>query len=68
MSFQAPEEVAGRDTEERSGGQGRREGLAELIGFVEPRLEMMQYGKWSEQYLAIASGQVQVAARYLGEC
>ena len=47
------------------GAKGRREGLGKLIRFVEPRLEMMQYGKWSEQDLAIASGQAEGAARYL---
>lgn len=47
------------------GTKGRRKALASLIGYVEPRLEMMRYGEWVKQDLVIASGQVEGAVRHL---
>ena len=47
------------------GTKGRRTALASLIGYLQPRLEMMRYGEWIEKDLVIASGQVEGAVRYL---
>lgn len=47
------------------GTKGRRQALASLIGYLQPRLEMMRYGEWIEQDLVIASGQVEGAVRHL---
>ena len=47
------------------GTKGRRQALARVINYLEPRLEMMRYGKWLEQDLVIASGQVEGAVRHL---
>lgn len=47
------------------GTQGRRAALETLIGYMEPRLEMMHYGDWRAQDLVIASGQVEGAVRHL---
>jgi hypothetical protein len=47
------------------GTKGRRQALASLIGYLEPRLDMMRYGEWLEQDLVIASGQVEGAVRHL---
>lgn len=47
------------------GTKGRRTALASLIGYLQPRLEMMRYGTWIEQDLVIASGQVEGAVRHL---
>ena len=47
------------------GTKGRRTALLKQIGYLQPRLEMMRYGKWIEQDLVIASGQVEGAVRYL---
>lgn len=47
------------------GTKGRRKTLETLIGYLQPRLEMMRYGEWLEQDLVIASGQVEGAVRHL---
>jgi hypothetical protein len=47
------------------GTKGRRTALASLLGYLQPRLEMMRYGEWIEKDLVIASGQVEGAVRYL---
>ncbi len=47
------------------GTKGRRAALASLIGYLQPRLEMMRYGEWIDQDLVIASGQVEGAVRHL---
>jgi len=47
------------------GTKGRREALATLIGYLQPRLEMMRYGEWIQKDLVIASGQVEGAVRHL---
>ena len=47
------------------GTKGRREALAEQIGYLEKRLDMMHYGKWLEQDLVIASGQAEGTVRHL---
>jgi hypothetical protein len=47
------------------GTKGRRRALARLIGYLQPRLDMMRYGEWLEQDLVIASGQVEGAVRHL---
>jgi len=47
------------------GTKGRRKALAGLIGYLQPRLEMMRYGEWLEQDLVIATGQVEGAVRHL---
>jgi hypothetical protein len=47
------------------GTKGRREALRKLIGYLEPRLEMMRYREWIEQDLVIASGQVEGAVRHV---
>lgn len=47
------------------GTKGRRQALTSLIGYMEPRLDMMDYGHWLEQDLVIASGQVEGTVRHL---
>lgn len=47
------------------GTKGRRKALSGLIGYLQPRLDMMRYGEWIAQDLVIASGQVEGAVRYL---
>jgi hypothetical protein len=47
------------------GTKGRRAALAEQIGYLERRKEMMQYDRWLAQDLVIASGQVEGAVRHL---
>ena len=47
------------------GNKGRRDALNSLIGYIEPRADMMQYGKWSKQDLVIATGQVEGTVRQL---
>ncbi len=47
------------------GTKGRRTALASLIGYLQPRLDMMRYGEWLEKDLVIASGQVEGAVRHL---
>lgn len=47
------------------GTKGRRQALTTLIGYVQPRLQMMRYGEWLDQDLVIGSGQVEGAVRHL---
>ncbi len=47
------------------GTLAKRKGLAKVIGYVEPRVSMMNYGQWREQDLVIASGQVEGAVRHV---
>jgi hypothetical protein len=47
------------------GTKGRRLALASVLGYMQPRLEMMRYGEWIAKDLVIASGQVEGAVRYL---
>lgn len=47
------------------GTKGRRQALARLIGYLQPRLAMMRYREWGAQDLVIASGQVEGAVRHL---
>ena len=47
------------------GTKGRRTALTTLIGYLQPRLTMMRYGKGIDQDLVIASGQVEGAVRHL---
>ena len=54
-----------REPKNGPGTKGRRNALASLIGYLEPRLEMMRYKDWLEQDLVIASGQVEGAVRHL---
>ena len=39
--------------------------LKKLIGYLKPRLKMMQYRKWISEDLVIASGQVEGAVRHV---
>ena len=45
--------------------KGQRQALKKLIGYLEPRREMMRYREWIEQDLVIASGQVEGAVRHV---
>ena len=47
------------------GTKGRRQALQSHINYLEPRLSMMQYARWREQDLVLASGQVEGAVRYV---
>jgi hypothetical protein len=47
------------------GTKSRRKALRSLIGYLQPRLAMMRYGRWRKQDLVIASGQVEGAVRHL---
>jgi hypothetical protein len=47
------------------GTKGRRQALTSLLGYLEPRLAMMQYDAWRQQDLVIATGQVEGAVRHV---
>jgi hypothetical protein len=47
------------------GTKARRATLEELIGYIEPRQDMMRYEKWLKQDLVIATGQVEGTVRQL---
>jgi hypothetical protein len=47
------------------GTKRRRQALASLLGYVEPRLQMMRYAHWLKQDMVIATGQVEGAVRHL---
>jgi Uncharacterised protein family (UPF0236) len=47
------------------GTKGRREALAEQIGYLEKRLDMMRYREWLEHDLVLASGQAEGTVRHL---
>lgn len=47
------------------GTKAKRQALAKVIGYFEPRLGMMQYRAWRDQDLVIASGQVEGAVRHV---
>jgi hypothetical protein len=47
------------------GTKSRRQALIGVMGYLQPRLDMMRYGDWLEQDLVIASGQVEGAVRHL---
>jgi hypothetical protein len=47
------------------GTKARRQALASLIGYLSPRLSMMEYRKWRQQDLVIATGQVEGAVRHI---
>jgi hypothetical protein len=47
------------------GNHNRRTTLQKIINYLEPRLDLMQYGTWKEKDLVLASGQVEGACRYL---
>lgn len=47
------------------GTHGKRKGLEGVIGYIEPRIEMMKYKEWRKADLVIASGQVEGAVRHL---
>jgi hypothetical protein len=55
----------GQTSNHGPGTKGRRKALTSLIGYLQPRIKMMRYGKWIEQDLVIASGQVEGAVRHL---
>jgi hypothetical protein len=47
------------------GTKSRRQALTSVMGYLQPRVDMMRYGEWLEQDLVIASGQVEGAVRHL---
>ena len=47
------------------GTKARRDTLEELIGYIEPRLDMMHYDRWLAADLVIATGQVEGTVRQL---
>jgi hypothetical protein len=47
------------------GTKARRETLAEQIGYIAARLDMMRYGDWLKDDLVIATGQVEGTVRQL---
>ena len=59
------EKWLGQTSKHGPGTKGRRKGLASLMGYLQPRLKMMRYGKWIQQDLVIATGQVEGAVRHL---
>ncbi len=59
------EKMLGAVPKNGPGTKGRRAALATLIGYLQPRLDMMHYGDWLEQDLVIATGQVEGAVRHL---
>jgi hypothetical protein len=47
------------------GTKRRRQVLKKLIGYLEPRLDMMRYQEWIEQDLVIGTGQAEGAVRHV---
>ena len=47
------------------GTKEKREVLKRVIGYLEARVKLMDYGHWMDQDLVIASGVVEGAARYV---
>jgi hypothetical protein len=47
------------------GTKARRKAIQSQINYLQPRLSMMQYARWREQDLVLASGQVEGAARHV---
>jgi hypothetical protein len=54
-----------REPKNGPGTKGRRQALAKLLVYLEPRLAMMRYGEWQKRDMVIGSGQVEGAVRYL---
>ena len=59
------EKMLGKVPKNGPGTKAQRAALASLIGYLQPRLDMMCYGEWLEQDLVIATGQVEGAVRHL---
>jgi hypothetical protein len=47
------------------GTKGKRKALKKVIGYLNARVKLMDYGRWRDQDLVIASGIVEGAARYV---
>jgi hypothetical protein len=47
------------------GTKGKRQALARVLKYLEPRLAMMRYREWREQDLVVATGQVEGAVRHV---
>jgi hypothetical protein len=47
------------------GTKGKRETLGAVIGYLGARVKLMDYGRWRDQDLVIATGVVEGAARYV---
>src|ERR1019366_2636396 len=47
------------------GSKAKREGQSKAIEYLRKRVGLMEYGKWREQDLVLASGVVEGAARYV---
>jgi hypothetical protein len=47
------------------GTKRKRAALDELLGYLEPRRQMMRYAKWRKQDLVIATGVIEGAVRYV---
>jgi hypothetical protein len=47
------------------GTKGKRQALKKVIGYLEARVKLMEYGRWRKEDLVIASGVVEGAARYV---
>ena len=47
------------------GTKRKRAALDSLLGYLEPRRNMMHYGKWIQQDLVIATGVIEGAVRYV---
>lgn len=55
----------GRVSKRGPGTKGKRKTLAGVIGYLQKREALMDYGSWRRQDLVIASGVVEGAARYV---
>jgi hypothetical protein len=47
------------------GTKGKRQALTKVIGYLEARVKLMDYGRWRKEDLVIATGVVEGAARYV---
>jgi hypothetical protein len=47
------------------GTKGKRQALKKVIGYLEARVKLMDYGRWRKEDMVIASGVVEGAARYV---
>jgi hypothetical protein len=59
------EQEFGRVSRRGPGTKGKRKALKKVIGYLNARVKLMDYGRWRDQDLVIASGIVEGAARYV---
>jgi hypothetical protein len=59
------EQALGSVSRRGPGTKGKRKALKKVISYLNARVKLMDYGRWRDQDLVIASGIVEGAARYV---